>query len=162
MLGSYNTGKRKPFTWGKNSEQRENCSLKENNVWIFPLISRGWKGLLLMKNGFGGGDFILEIFSSEQLLNRTWKCDSSTRLQNCSRSDTWWDCLLHLWLCTRQPKSFLSRDARPAVHTCSIKAFNKHGLVTSASFRVCICSRHRQQFFKRPLSSVISLQRATH
>lgn len=93
-----------------------------------------------------GGDFILAIFISEQLLNRTWKCDSSTRLQNCSRSDTWWDCLLHLWLCTWQPKSFYQETwGLLFIHVLSRLLTNTAWWLLHHS-RVCTCSRHRQQF----------------
>lgn len=47
----------------------------------------------------------------------------------------------HLWTV----REMLKKDTSPAVHTFSSKAFNKHGLLTSASIGVYICSHHCQQ-----------------
>lgn len=51
-------------------------------------------------------------------------------------------------------KVILSGDMRPAIHTCSIKAFNKHSLVTSASFKGVHLLSPSPAIFKRQLSSV--------
>lgn len=77
------------------------------------------------------------------------------RLQNSFRSDS--GCSIygyvlgsrshfikHLWTVREK----LKKDARPAVHAFSNKAFNKHGLLTSVSFGVYICSHHQQQYLE--------------
>ena len=111
-------------------EKRENCVLKENNVWISFLISNGWKGLVDKRRIYFR--YIYLWTTSESFLKMWFKHKAGS----CFRSDLWWDCLLrvwlhhfieHLWPVSQE----LKKDVRLAVHTFSSKALNTRGLLTS-------------------------------